>query len=391
MKTKILLAVFVIAAISTNAVPSCGTITITDVATTPAYCPTYCADGYGGSITITATCSNCTGSLEYSIDNGASFQSSNTFANLCSPVSYNIVVRDDGSIACSGSWSGNPVNIGNLYPAVYGFFDQDGDGFGGSSTFNYCDDGSVYDNFSLNNLDCNDFDPSINPDAGGCCTGTVDAGTDEHLYFGYGPEQCRTKTAAVTGGTSPFTYSWTLNRALLSGETMTGSATANVTVCVMDTAELCVTVTDASNCTFTDCATLFAEDVRCFSGNNQKVAVCHNGNKICVDASAVPGHLGHGDYVGSCSARLAFQGGEHAFAINLFPNPSSGTISFHTEGMDGKVKLQIVNTLGQKVIVKDVTFSGELYSLEISGLSYGIYKFILMNDAAFYTASFVKE
>ena len=36
------------------------------------------------------------------------------------------------------------------------------------------------------------------------------------------------------------------------------------------------------------------------TGEGEKVAVCHNGNTIVVDASAVPAHTAHGDTVGGC-------------------------------------------------------------------------------------------
>lgn len=35
---------------------------------------------------------------------------------------------------------------------------------------------------------------------------------------------------------------------------------------------------------------------------DDKVEVCHKGNTIEVAAAAVPAHLAHGDFVGSCEA-----------------------------------------------------------------------------------------
>jgi hypothetical protein len=135
-----------------------------------------------------------------------------------------------------------------------------------------------------------------------CCTSTVSAGPDVSSYFGVIDEQCVSKTAVVQNGTAPFTYVWTLDRSLLPGESITNANTAIVTVCLLDTASLCVTVTDANGCVFTDCATIFAQDVRCFVGNSgdHKIYVCHNNNTICVDQSTLTSHLNHGDYYGQC-------------------------------------------------------------------------------------------
>lgn len=36
------------------------------------------------------------------------------------------------------------------------------------------------------------------------------------------------------------------------------------------------------------------------NGNGEKVTMCHNGNTIEVDESAVGAHLNHGDTLGSC-------------------------------------------------------------------------------------------
>ncbi|MBL7829139.1 MAG: lamin tail domain-containing protein, partial [Saprospiraceae bacterium] len=53
-----------------------------------------CQDADDGSITITATCTNCVGALEYSID-GVNFQPGNTFSNLAAGP-YTVYVRDSG-------------------------------------------------------------------------------------------------------------------------------------------------------------------------------------------------------------------------------------------------------------------------------------------------------
>lgn len=189
------------------------------------------------------------------------------------------------------------------------------------------------------------------------CTMTVSAGADEHLLFGYLPNQCKTKTAAVTDGTAPFSYSWTLSRALLPGETMTGANTASVTICLMDTAELCVTVTDAASCTATDCAMIFAEDVRCGSGNNQKVMICHNGNTICVDANAVPAHLAHGDYIGPCESSFAIpevitKAKSAEPALSVYPNPGTGKFTIDLDRSIESMKdglLRVINSNGKVV------------------------------------------
>jgi hypothetical protein len=60
-----------------------------------------------GTIAVNATGS---GSLEYSINGGSSFQSSATFSGLV-PGNYNIVVRLAANPTCSASYSGNPVTI----------------------------------------------------------------------------------------------------------------------------------------------------------------------------------------------------------------------------------------------------------------------------------------
>lgn len=60
-----------------------------------------------GSITINAS---GTGTLEYSIDNGVTWQAGNTFANVA-PAIYNIVVRFIDKLDCPTNYTMNPVTI----------------------------------------------------------------------------------------------------------------------------------------------------------------------------------------------------------------------------------------------------------------------------------------
>ena len=219
-----------------------------------------------------------------------------------------------------------------------------------------------------------------------CVSGTVSAGADRSLYFGYLPEQCVSITANVTGGTAPYTYQWTLGRPLLSDvitadgdESISGANSETVTICLLDTATLCVTVTDVNGCTFTDCVSIFASDVRCFAGNsnNVKVNVCHNGHMICVDENTVAAHLAHGDYVGPCVGNRANVGGVEVEqnlkpGFNVYPNPNKGdvvvTMSLSGDETQGAI-IQVIGVNGQIVKQMKVNNQNKLnFSIKETGL-----------------------
>lgn len=264
-----------------------------------------------------------------------------------------------------------------------------------------------------NDLDCNDENSSVYPGATEICNsvdddcdgivdeqgGSVSAGEDRSLYFGYLPEQCVSITASVINGTPPYSYQWTLNRPLLydvitadGDESISGVNSQTVTICLLDTATLCVTVTDANGCTFTDCVTIFASDVRCFAGNsdNAKVAVCHDGHKICVSENAVAAHLAHGDYVGPCVASRANVGVveiEQSLkpGFTVYPNPNIGDLIV-TMGLPGDETkdaiIQIINVNGQ--IIKDVKVNNQ-HKLNFSIKETGIYFIKLITNKQVYT------
>ncbi len=295
-------------------------------------------------------------------------------------------------------------------PATY-YRDADNDTYGDpQNTIQSC---TQPEGYVSNDLDCNDGNSSIHPAATEICNGvdddcdgivdeqdgTVSAGEDRTLYFGYLPEQCVSITANVTGGTAPYSYQWTLNRPLLSDvitadgdESISGANSQTVTICILDTATLCVTVTDANGCTFTDCVTIFASDVRCFAGNsnNVKVNVCHNGHMICVDENAVAAHFAHGDYVGACVANRANVGGVEVEqnlkpGFNVYPNPNKGdlVVTMNLTGDETKdAIIQVIGVNGQ--IVKQVKVNNQ-NRLNFSIKETGLYFIKLITTKQVYT------
>jgi uncharacterized repeat protein (TIGR01451 family) len=337
-----------------------------------------------------------------------------------------ICVAEDlaGNVEVQATNAETSTYIDVLCTTTY-YFDADNDGYGDSSYPSMsC---SQPAGFVTNSTDCNDDKSEINPGAieicddfvddncngnltDGCCVMTVNAGPDESTYFGYSADQQITRTATVTGGTAPFTYSWTAGRELScnsvtsSGDeifsggtcvhtvcptsgTLTGiascSGSASVTVRLIDTTDVCVTVTDANNCTATDCFTVNAIDARCFAGNSQisKVYVCHytgnNNNpwvQICIDDDAVSAHLGNNsaDYLGSCNARYAKPDEESPVRFDVFPNPATDKVTIGLPESMGPVTILVYNYAGQ--IVKSFNHQATgAFDLDVSDLQPGIY------------------
>ncbi|MBN1446997.1 MAG: T9SS type A sorting domain-containing protein [Bacteroidetes bacterium] len=194
---------------------------------------------------------------------------------------------------------------------------------------------------------------------------TVDAGPDQTVTLGYG-EQSRTLTATASGGTSPYTYSWSCP----SWSTPQTGASVTVTPTIPTT--YTVTVTDANNQTATDDVYVNVLDWRC--GNNlDKVILCHNGHNICVALSAVPAHLELGDILGGC--QTAKQGavipGVFSLAQN-YPNPfnPSTTIEFGIPDQ-GAVRLRVIDLLGREVaMLVDETRPAGAYAVDFNATNH---------------------
>jgi subtilisin-like proprotein convertase family protein len=86
-----------------------GTPTITAPTITQPVCPVIT-----GTIVVNAT---GTGTLEYSVNGGTTWQASNTF-NALPAGNYNIAVREQSNPGCFGLYSGNPVTINTVIPPI---------------------------------------------------------------------------------------------------------------------------------------------------------------------------------------------------------------------------------------------------------------------------------
>jgi hypothetical protein len=129
----------------------------------------------------------------------------------------------------------------------------------------------------------------------------------------------------------------------------------------MNTATVCVTVTDALGCQSTDCFVINAKDIRCFSkdNSNTKVLMCHKGKTTCVNAADVSLHLGHGDKLGECASpatgennRISTEENEEHKGLNISvsPNPSNNQFTINIESSSNEtVELKVYDISGRVV------------------------------------------
>ena len=90
---------------------------------------------------------------------------------------------------------------------------------------------------------------------------------------------------------------------------------------------------------------------------NDKVIVCHNGQQLCISASAVAAHLAHGDILGPCPTvvtRSFNQQDESESVSKLFvtayPNPYEQAFKINIKSpVSGMATIVFYNTTGNKV------------------------------------------
>jgi len=206
-----------------------------------------CNGANNGDITINAN--GGTGTLQYSIDNGATYQSSNSFSTL-SPGSYNIVVQDaNGCTATTTARiteptavviSGAPVSDANCNGANNGSITINANG--GTGTLQYSIDNGI--TYQIGNTFSSLSPGSYNivvQDANGC-TATTTANITEPTALSYTSvvtdANCGNANGSVainaSGGTSPIQYSIDNGSTFQSGNNFTGLLAGSYQVQLQD-------------------------------------------------------------------------------------------------------------------------------------------------------------
>lgn len=138
------------------------------------------------------------------------------------------------------------------------------------------------------------------------------------------------------------------------------------------------------------------------AGGNKgdKIVLCHKGNTLTMDASAVPAHLKHGDMLGSCPGKIAgitnlanniMNDKTGSLSVKVFPNPSMNYFDIKINGNEGNnVKVNVYDLLGRNVETKYSVQSGQTLRL---GALYapGVYTVEILQGAQKQTVQLVKR
>lgn len=237
--------------------------------------------------------------------------------------------------------------------------------------------------------------------------------SNPQLFYGYSADQSTILTGCPSGGVPPYKVVITQNRALIfnninsSGDEIwtaceggssigcscspdgVGSIPVStnlnvesggcyyVTATLLENAIITFCVTDAVGSTITQTTNVYCEDTRCFAGNSEisKVKICHKtGNsedpchELCVDDSAVPAHLAHGDYIGSCLVNcttpsnnekigtwvkednLEIDSNSFFFDVKIYPNPTNNEFLLNIDGGNGdQIEVIVCDLSGRKI------------------------------------------
>ena len=258
--------------------------------------PTVDANCFGannGSITINAN--GGTSPLQYSIDNGSSYQSGNSFSGL-SPNTYQIIVQDANGCTATASVNiteptqvtitSTPTVDANCFGANNGSITINANG--GTSPLQYSiDNGSSYQSTnSFNNISAGNYQIIVQ-DANGC-TATTSASVTEPTQvvisstptvdancFGANNGSI---TVNAGGGTGPLQYSIDNGNSYQSGNSFSGLSPNTYQIIVQDangcTATTSASVTEPTQVVISSTPTV---DANCFGANNGSITINANG------------------------------------------------------------------------------------------------------------------
>ncbi|UGU18219.1 DNRLRE domain-containing protein [Sinomicrobium kalidii] len=196
---------------------------------------------------------------------------------------------------------------------------------------------------------------------------TISISGDNKVYTGYKNANCTTLSAAVSGGTGNYSYSWN-----------TGETTRDIQVCANETTTYTLTVTDGSGCSATEDFMVYTENVieKSNKNNTDKIVLCHKGQTIYIAENAVEDLLYEGAVLGKCNP-TATPETDGITLKYVWPNPVTGPVSVYIENEYRRVKTQILvfDSNGQCVFRKNIRLNKGLndFSIDLGNNIPGIY------------------
>ena len=170
------------------------------------------------------------------------------------------------------------------------------------------------------------------------------------VYPAYAPASSLMLQANVSGGSAPYSYTWS-----------TGATTSSVTVSPTTATTYTVSVQDQNGCPGSGSATKTVNVVNVSGGNKgDKIVVCHHGKDLTIGSSGVADHLLHGDMLGSCGSN-SDRTRSADLVIRVLGNPSPKYFDIQLQGYgDNNIRLTVYDNLGRVIERKSSLSSNQI-------------------------------